>query len=702
MALRDAFKNLISFGKPKGLPADQKDADAPLPKFKRPRRRKSLLEKKLATEPETKEQQDEQDQLKELAKWKTRVNRAEKLRTDWERTYEVERCEKYFLGEQWDRGVTKDNLVLNHFEATIKVIKPNLIFQMPKYYVRPRPGMKSPTGDLRAAMGEGVLEFIGNQDNNLKRSAKLALLQSFFRVGVLKTIYDPKLEPNPRAGELMVETDEEGVALKDPTGTTLVRKDPLTGVPLSEPDEVLTDELYRYEYVDARHLLLPDEGPDAQKWTWIGEQVHVPLADAKTDTRFPAHLREQFTANCTPTEAMRGAFSHVTSLKDDETFQYTEVYDLRKKRCLIWADGQTFEGFLVNEPLQPGLEDHPYSILTLGDPITGPVPCPWPVPFTRSWLEPQREYNINRQQQVEGGKRSARKIYYDDATFPDADEAVKALQDPGDMTGVKVTDSTRPPITQNDPPLNTDIYRNTPLLMQDWRILTGQTGARLSGPESDTATEATFVERAANLRDADLQDLVTDWLAEAGQKMLQLVQGTLTLGLWIKMRGFSDKEFLRYAERYWQVPQEQLMMMLRQMPGLKDMLMARFGDERWQQITREQLTFEAEVTVAPGSSRPRNLDVERRNFLDFLRLLGQYPQLAMSRALLQTAAAKFEAMDDRMIDELVALAEKMYQMQSNIAGRSGEGGAAAGGQSSTAGNPDLQALMAGMQAGVGG
>ena len=702
MALRDAFKNLISFGKPKGLPVDQKDADAPLPTFKRRRRRKTPLEKKLAQPATTQEEKDERDQLEQLAKWKTRTDRAQKLRSDWERVYEVERCERYYLGEQWDRGLRSDDLVLNHYLATIKVIKPNLIYQMPKYYVRPRQGIKSPASELRAAMSEGVLEFIGGQDHNLKRSAKLALLQSFFRIGVLKQIYDPKLEPNPRAGELMYETDEEGVTVKDQTGAPLVRMNPLTGVPMAEPDEVLTDELYRYEYVDARHVLLPDEGPDRQKWTWVGEQVHVPLADAKTDPRFPAHQREQFTSNTSPREATRTLLSSVQSVKDDEMFQYTEVYDLRKKRRLIWADGQSVEGFLVNEPLPPGLEDDPYALLVLGEPITGPVPLPWPVPFTRSWLEPQREYNIARQQIVEGGKRSARKIVYDDGTFPDADEAVKFLQDPGDMTAAKVSDVNRPPLVLPSPDINPAIYRNVPLLMQDWRVLTGQTGARLSAPESDTATEATFVERAANLRDADLQDAVNDWLGEAGQKMLQLVQGTLTLGLWIKMRGFSDKEFLRYAERYWGVPMEQAMVLLRQIPGLKDMLMARFGEERWQQVTREQLTFESEVTVVPGSSRPHNLDAERRDFMDFLRLIGQYPQLAMSRGLLQQAAAKLETIDDRMIDELVALAEKMYQMQSNIAGRDGSAGGAAGGQSPTAGNPDIAALQAGVQAGLGG
>jgi hypothetical protein len=269
------------------------------------------------------------------------------------------------------------------------------------------------------------------------------------------------------------------------------------------------------------------------------------------------------------------------------------------------------------------------------------------------------------------------------------------------MTGVKVTDTMRPPVIVASPDINPAIYQNVPMLMNDWRIITGQTGARQGAPEGGTATESTFIERAANLRDAELQDLVTDWLAEGGQKMLQLVQGTLTLGLWVKMRGFSDKEFLKFAERYWQVPQERLLVLLQTMPQLKGILMARFGEEKWQSVTREDLTFEAEVTVAPGSMRPRNLDLERRNWLEFLKILGQFPQLALSRELLRETASKFEGINDRMLDELQALAEKMVNIESNVAGRN-QGGAVNGGGagSSTAGAPDLAALLSGVQGGM--
>lgn len=696
MALKDFFTRFSSAPQP----LSPSQLDAPVKPFRKPRKKKPELAKQLDRIPA--ENEDGRARLERLAKWKTRADRAEKIRRDWETIYEVERCEKYFLGQQWGGQLRQTDLVLNHFLATVKVMKPNLLYGIPKYFVRPKPGRQAPVGELRAAMGEGALEFIAGQNQNLKRSGKLALLQAFFRIGVLKAVYDPKLEPNPRKGELLYATDEEGVAIRGADGEAQVKLDPLTGESMTEPEVVLTDEAYRWTYVDARHLLLPDEGADGQRWTWVGEQVLIPLAEAKTDTRFPVALRDQFESNASGTEDRAGAFAHLKSVQQDELFRYTEVYDRIGKRLIIWADGQTFEDFLLDDPLPPGLEDHPYSLLFLGDPILGPTPCPWPLPFTKPWLDPQREYNISRQQVQEGGKRSARKMVYAEDTFQDADEAVKFLQDPSDMGAAKVNDVMRPPVILASPDINPSIYKGIPMLMQDWRVITGQTGARLSSPDADTATEATYVERAANLRDADAQDLVNDWLSEAGGKMLQLLQGTLTLGLWIKMRGFSDKEFLKFAERYWQVPQERLLVLLQTLPQLKPILMHRFGDERWQRITREELTFEADVSVAPGSMRPRNLDLERRNWLEFLKILGQFPQLALSRELLRETASKFEGINERMLDELMSLAEKMVQIQSKVAGRDQGGSMNGGGAgSSTAGAPDLAALVAGMQGGMG-
>ena len=634
----------------------------------------------------------------ELEIWKTRIARAQKIRKDWELEFRVEECERYFLGDQFEtpRRRSKD-MVFNLTRATIRTMKPNFFHTAPKFYVRPKPGLSAPAQETNAAIGESLLESIGEQDRNLKNAANLAITQAFFRVGVIKACYDPRLEPNPQAGQPIYEEGEDGTMMDD-LGRPIPKRDPVTSEVLTEPTEVLCDDIYRYEYVDARRLLLPDEGPDASKWTWIGEEVTVLLDDAKDDTRFAASVRGQLQANGPHVDEGRSRARMDPKPEVDKALTYIEVYDMRAKRLRIWAEGQEREDWLMETPLPSGIEDHPYALLILGDPITGPVPLPWPVPFTHSWLDPAREYNINRKQIQNAAKRAARKGVYFSNSFENVDEAVKILQSPDDMTFALCNDPKAAPVILDQPNIPQDVYRAAQMTLMDFRMITGVTGARAGVPEGKTATEQGFIERAADLRDADSVSLVNDWLSDAGTKMFQLVKATLQLDVWVQLRSLSDTEMTKYLERRLGMQPGMLKQMAQAFPGFKEVMQERVGGDQWRRVTREQLTFEADVTVVPGSARPRNLDLERRVWLEFLQLLGQFPHLALSPALLKITAQKFDGLiDDRALDEIAALAEKMVNINANQAGRTQGGTPNTGaGTGSTAGNPDLGALLAGI------
>lgn len=646
---------------------------------------------------------EQQDRMKQLERWKHRVSRARTLREDWERDQNVLEAEQYFYGEQGQYKAKSKSRPFNHFRATVRTQKPNLFYNNPKFFVRPIQGMEQTAVSQKAAQGEAILERIGSQDDNFKNAASLALLQAFFRVGVLKTCYDPTLEPNPRAGEpIMVMQD--GLLAKDELGNPIPMKNPLTGQAVVEPDMVMQDEAYRYEYVDACTMLFPDAGPDMKKWPWIGEEVTVSLDDAKADERFPKSLRELLESNAT-SRGSDTAKKKRQDLEGDELFKYIEIYDLRKKEQIIYADGQKFDDFLVKQPLPRGIEDHPYSILNLGDPILSPDPSPWPCPLTKSWVPLQDSYNLLRKMADEGAKRSARKIMYDEGTFASPDEMAK-FASPDDMTGVKINDLKNPPQPWTDPALSPDIYKNIQLLMIDWRIITGLSGARMGAEEGASATESSFVERAANLRDKDSQGTVNDWLSEAGQKMFQLVKDTLTLDMWIKLRDFKAPEIVPVMAQLLGMDPAQLGTMLELMPDMKKQLEEQYGTERWDRVTREDLTFEADVTVVPGSSRPVNLEAERQTAMEFLSVIGQAPQLALSPDLLNWIGEKFDpAIPKNVILSLSQLATAMIGVNANQAGRnqgSDKGGDNPGaGTGSTAGNPKPGPQMQGIQRSLG-
>ena len=619
--------------------------------------------------------------------WQARYTRALEHRKTWITTYRVETGERYVLGDQ-DAGT-----VYNHLAATLRMSRPNLFFQTPKFFLRAQPKDREPVAERTAAIGEGVLESIARQDDHLEIAGNLAVFQAFTRIGVLKICYDPRMEPNPRAGEVVYQTKAGEPILNAETQAPTPEINPLTGEPVLEPEMVLTDEAWRWRWVDAANMLLPDAGPDCTVWPWIGEEVVVPLAEAKVDPRFAKDLRKQLVANVESRlgkERTPGRPAPMGRAPED-LLHYVECYDHRTKQWVVWADGQPFDGFLVNDPLPDWLDDDPYAVLALGDPILGPVPSAWPKPFIYDWLDPQREYNIRRQQINEGCKRSARKGIYKDGAFADEDEAIKFMQDPDDMKFAK-GDPDKVKIL-DVPTLSADVWRDLAALQTDWRIITHQTGARQADPDKITATESTFMERAAGLVDSDQQKAVIRWMSQAGRKMFQAVKTTLTLSLWIALREFSDAEFQDYATRVYGLDP----MMLKTLPGLKEAFKARFGAQKWQQVTRETLQFEADVTVVPGSARPRNLDSERRAWMELLKILGAAPQLALSRELLRYTAEKFDVTDERLLDELTALAEKMVQINSNQAGRTQGGGGAAPSNGTTAAPDILAAITGGMR-----
>lgn len=593
-----------------------------------------------------------------LNKWRTRVTRAKRLREWWEREFQVELCEKFFLGKQL--RTTDQSHVVNYFFATVKAVQPNLFFTNPRFLVRPQPGKeRSVKHDLQAAVGEGLLTSIAKQDFNLERAARMGLQQAFFRIGVLKVVYAPQLSPNPDAGQSI--TDE-------------------LGRPIAiEPDLIVDDDVYRFEWVNAKNMLLPDQGPDPIRWTWLGEEVVVSMEEARNDQRFPQHLRDKLKPNEKEQQRLRGGSGGTGHERfEDDTdglVRYFEVYDLINKNHFIWVDDQDFDDeFLVKEPTPEGIEDHPYAILLGWTPILAPDPIPWPFPHTLPWLDLQNEYNIRRQQITEGSKRSGRKIYYDESTFANPDEAIKAMKSSRDMEGVQLTSTDRPPVTLPDPDLPVGIYNDIPMLINDWRVVTGQTGARLTDVERTTATESNFVERAASLRDVDMQQAVGMWLATAGKKMLQLVSQTMTLSRWITIRGMDDSELKRFAQEIYGIKPEVMDLF----PGVMEIIKARFGETKPLEVNRETLEFEASVDVTPGSQRPRTLAEERKDWLELLQIFGQFPQLAMSRELLAETASKYEFINERMVDELQALAKQMIEINANQAGRnqgedSGEG-----------------------------
>lgn len=641
---------------------------------RRPARKKRTPRQTVAPEPAQSE-----NRLGE--RMRRRWEQGRRLRETWQRQYNVEELYRKALGIGPELEIGDDSIRINRFLPTLQTILPSLFFTNPTFRVIPRERVATGDTILRKTYGESVLREISEREFNLQNAVTLALIQSFFEIGVLKIVYDPKMMPNPRAGEPMFQTNEDKSPVLDPqTGQPVSLKDPQTGEPEVEPDQVLTDDLYRFQWVNAGNMLLPDQGPDMSRWTWIGEEITITLDEAREDDWFPKAYREKFVANGRPNQFGHGNQRMFESdeYDGDDYFTYCEIWDIRNRRYYCMADGQPFDQneFIKEDDYPDGVEEHPYAILPGYFPILAPEQSPWPLPMTYNWLSQEEEYQIKRRQSIEGGKRTARKIAYDDSTFQDEEQGRAALQSPLDMEAVKVNDVQRPWQVISDAPVSASIYQELAFLDRDWQRTTGQPGARVGGARAGSATEAGIAEGAGQLRDSAERQKVNQWLSVAGSKMLQRVRSTLTLGMWIRIRGFSDSELTEFLDR---VYAPEVAQQLRQSPAFLEEFKRQFGSENTYEISREDLEFDAQVLVVPGSSRLRTLESDRDQFLQAAQILGSFPALMQSRLLLRLFLQFFEIDDEALIDELQASAQKQIEIEREKAGRN-QGSAARNGQ----------------------
>ena len=614
-----------------------------------------------------------------LRLWRGKITHAKALRTSWERRFRLKELEQYYLGDETFSEAALDESWFNQFFATLQSQLPNLFYAMPSFKAV-LSKTDTPFGGRDASIIEALLQQIAAEGHNLEEDGKLALLQAFFRVGCLKACYYPQLTVNPAAGQQM-EAEVAG-------HTELLTNE--DGSPLLEGKYILTDEQYSWDWVDARKLLFPDQGPRARKWTWIGEEIEVTLEEAQEDSRFPAGLRQQFVANAHVVDSFDMGHGSVaapmSSAADDdpglegERFRYVECWDRRHQRLYILAEGQPFsdEQFLLDEPYPDGIVHDPYSILAFLPLVVGPRPLPWPMPMVWNWSPLQREYNHVRQQITTAANRAARKMFYDAGVFRDSEEARKAMSSSVDMEGVEVMSMTVLPQIMDAPQLNVDVTGSMAALQYDWRVVTGATGQRLGGvQDGNTATEAAITEKGATLRETNNQAAVVAWLGDAGTKMYELVRQTLTTDMYVRMRGFGDKEFaeLLQSPGFQQVlsdqfgPQlaAQLPQLLPLYPALQKQFREKLGREHLLRVTRDVLQAQAEITVLPTSLRARSMESDRALWLQFLQVLGQFPQLMQSRALLEETAEKFDGLSDAAVDELFLMAQKQQQMQAQQA-----------------------------------
>jgi hypothetical protein len=553
--------------------------------------------------------------------WEDRINRAKKKREEeWENPFRVKLARDYFAGKQnpgWPDG---EWLTINKIYSHLQAELPSLYSVDPYFYIKTKRSFKPDPAIIvqfeeRAKIRQSYLNYLKGE-LDLKKKCRLGIQDAHFAYGVLKVHYYSEEAENPDAGQEF--KSEYGKKLKDEEGNAL-----------TEPDSIPINERYCLTRVHPDDFLFSeDAGPLEDKWPWVAERIRMTKDEALEDKR----LNQKILKTLQPGENEKkstGSFEKEKN-KQDELYVFWEIYDLKRKKWLIYAEGAKD---LLKEPdeLPKGVICHPYSVLrfTLQDNTA------YPIPPVSQMIDPQKEYCMARSRFMTHRKRFNRKYEVFMGGLSDEMEADK-LESGED--GTIIRKMTQGPVVTpiQDAALDQAGWMEIQALNNDLVEMSGQTGGSRGVADSDSATEAGILEKRLTIREGDRLSLVTEWILDIAKKLDNLVQANI-----------SKEEAIRITG-----PQ----------------------GEFWQLVKTEdydQIDGEFEYTINLGSTSPQLPQLERAQFVALLQLFANFPQILLNKTLTKRVMAMHNFDDEVAIEELRKMAEQMMQGTMPMPGQGG-------------------------------
>jgi hypothetical protein len=568
-------------------------------------------------------------------KWLDKIDRAKKVRDDWRNLFRVSLAYSYWEGRQRPPHIPDSEwITINLIYSALMAELPTLYSTDPFFYVKLKKSYSINPVDIalfeaKAKIRQSMLNYLKGE-LNLKSKARLSIFDSYFQYGVCKVHYAADLMENPEAGQPIM-SDESNLPLIDNEQAIL------------QPDYLPANEAYCITRLHPDDFLVDeDAGPLDDDVNWKAQRIKRPLDEARKDDRYQKSARKALQATELKADAQKereqrkkgGLATQGEDGNQPDTVVTWEVYDLKNKQWLTVAEG--CKEFLIEpSPLPDGVERDPFVDLrlVLRDDSW------YPIPPISQWIDAQKEFCELRSKMLTHRKRFNRKYTIYASAFDDPAVAMAKLESGEDGTVIEQTQPMQTVYPIADAPLDQQHNMEVSYLKQDFMDLVGAgSNQRGSSAGIDSATEAGIIEKRTQLREGDKIGLVMDFLTGIGRKLDQVVQANITEDQAIKVHGPGSQEAWMHI---------------------------RSGDY-------EAISGEYEYSIATGSTTPQLPEIERAQWLAFLGLIAQNPQLALSKALLKkTAEMHHISPDDPMIEEVYQISAKMMSGQMPMPGQQG-------------------------------
>jgi len=558
------------------------------------------------------------------AVWQQRIDTANRYFELWARKYKVDSLERAYYGHQWDLESDYEPYVTNEIFAAIDVKQPSLLFKEPVFSVRPKPSKTDfdvESASRRALLRSDALNHFAQSDKvGLGEASELAILDAYFRFGLVEVGYSADWVDNPNADKPVLGIDRGEIVDDD-------------GEVVKEPKKLPKDERLFVKRIPSQRFrvgVLDTQRLD--QCTWCGYWEYVRTADLVSNKNFTfsRDLISDRSADALDTDDLG-----VEALSDEiqESSRNTDltklwyIWDLRERKKIYFAETL---GEIIREV---SFKRVPLFPLKFRNRLTGF----YPLPLTFNWISPQVEMNETREA-ARAHRRQFQRKHVVNRDDWDEDE-LQRLQTGGDGT-IAIT-KRRDPAGSIVPVPNADLgaqhQQALVVSRNDFDNIAGVTAEQRGTPTQTTATQSRIVDLRASVRESRDQMIVAKWFVAIGKEILLQAKEKLTEDFWVRLSIDSEGDFDEIQETQ---------------DTFRLISTDAFGDDDF------------DVNISIESMSPIANQREKEKYLEFLAVLTQYPIISLSAPLVRETAARLDYRNERVIRtfQRIALAAQLGQL----------------------------------------
>lgn len=538
--------------------------------------------------------------------WLQRIHTSNQRYEEWANKYQCANLEKYFQGFQWETSRYQTNgylpYTLNLIYSTVKIKLANYLVRNPKVLVVPKPGdaaFNLEAAILSAQVKEAVANtLVTETDSNFAFTMKKAAKDSFFRFGLVEVGYSANFIENPYIDKPEYKSDKDPDVTNDGVAT--------------EPRETIESERVYFKHISPKRFRVGNiEGDTLATCNWFGYYEYIYVKDlAKALKKDLESFKNEI-----------GTSAH-TDVSEDSEDRLNSTEDMVKV-WHIW-DNRSRQRYLITDADGEIRFSKPFERIPLFDLRWDLDFEGWyPIPPVFQWKSPQDEINEAREQARNHRRRFTRK-YGKLTDSLSAEEEDKFTNGPdGTVVEIKRADGLFPIA---NPDLGKASDQGLVLPKDDFNLVSSTSQEARGMGDRVTATQANIIENRANIREGAEVEEVNSWMAAVVRESLLIARDRFTQPL--------------YTEAGQDVQTQMLM----------DYRM----NKQYSKVYPDQLDdgYDFTVLIDVASTSPTQNEMEKQKFLEFLALMQNFPQLAMSPILIREAAYRVGYRNERVIREM--------------------------------------------------